>query len=264
MRPIILYRTPDMSSDELECAAKEFVTTPSRMNIQKDDLVIGRYSVLPYYREQARDIELAGARLINTTEQHEYIVDIGQWYEDLKGLTPETWSDPALIPSNGSFVLKGQTNSRKFLWDTHMFAKDRTSVGQVLCRLQDDTMIGYQKIYVRRYVPLRQLMVGLHDLPVSNEFRFFVCNGKVLSSGFYWSSHVGDLSSVPDPREVPTELLDRVIQRVGDRATFYVVDVAQKEDGSWIVIELNDGQMSGLSENKPEVLYKELRKILPH
>jgi hypothetical protein len=46
-----------------------------------------------------------------------------------------------------------------------------------------------------------------------------------------------------------------VIDRVGDRANFYAVDVAQTVAGDWIVIELNDGQMSGLSENDPEILY---------
>ena len=40
------------------------------------------------------------------------------------------------------------------------------------------------------------------------------------------------------------------------------IDVAQTESGEWIVVELNDGQMSGLSENNPEVLYKNLTTVL--
>lgn len=40
-----------------------------------------------------------------------------------------------------------------------------------------------------------------------------------------------------------------------------MIDVAQTESGDWIVIELNDGQMSGLSENNPEILYKNLKHM---
>jgi hypothetical protein len=60
------------------------------------------------------------------------------------------------------------------------------------------------------------------------------------------------------------ELIQEVIRRVGSKATFYVVDTAFKQDdGSPIVIELNDGQMSGLSANDPKVLYRSLKESLP-
>jgi hypothetical protein len=39
------------------------------------------------------------------------------------------------------------------------------------------------------------------------------------------------------------------------------MDIAKTQSGEWIVIELNDGQMSGLSENDPNVLYKNLKYL---
>ena len=39
---------------------------------------------------------------------------------------------------------------------------------------------------------------------------------------------------------------------------FFVIDIAQKEDGDWIIIEVNDGQQSGLSENSADILYQNL------
>jgi len=41
-----------------------------------------------------------------------------------------------------------------------------------------------------------------------------------------------------------------------------VVDVARTESGEWIVIELNDGQQSGLSDNDPDQLYSNMKKML--
>jgi hypothetical protein len=108
---------------------------------------------------------------------------------------------------------------------------------------------------VREYVPLRRLATGLNGLPISKEFRVFVLDGKILASGFYWSSHVDDLDHVPSPSEIPAAFLQEVITRVGDNIRFWVVDVAHTEAGDWIVIELNDGCMSGLSEVRAEALY---------
>jgi hypothetical protein len=49
---------------------------------------------------------------------------------------------------------------------------------------------------------------------------------------------------------------------VKDNVNFFVMDVALTESGRWIVIELNDGQMAGLSENDPDVLYGNMKKML--
>lgn len=38
------------------------------------------------------------------------------------------------------------------------------------------------------------------------------------------------------------------------------MDIAQKEDGGWVVVELNDGSMSGLSCIDPDELYNNLLK----
>jgi hypothetical protein len=43
---------------------------------------------------------------------------------------------------------------------------------------------------------------------------------------------------------------------------FYTIDIAKDSIGNWIVIELNDGQMSGLSEVDMEMFYKGLKANL--
>ena len=263
MRTVFLYRNIDrMDKDELPFAEKYFdFCTNSRMDLQPGDLIVSRYSFLPFAEEQCRDFARVGAIPLNSFKQHRYIADLQNWYEDLKGLTPETWTELDQIPEVGPFFLKGETNSKKFLFDTHCYAETKAEAIQVYLRLLDDGTIGTQKIYIRRYEKLITYDTAPHGLPITKEFRFFIAFNKVLCGAFYWSMYSEELKeqgNYPDVSEVPQEFLEEVIKRVDGQANAYVIDVGQKEDGSWIVIELNDLTMSGLSDNDPDVLYRRL------
>lgn len=248
---------------EIDAMGRHFRCTDSRMDIPAGSLVIPRYSALPFYEELERDVLKAGARLINTFHQHRYVADLQNWYDDLRDFTPQTWFRLCDVPKDaGPFVLKGETNSRKFMWDTHMYAQTWDDMVRVSCNLADDTMIGQQMIYARKYVPLKTYFRSFHNLPVTKEFRFFAAFGKVLCGAFYWSNCVEDIGEIPSVDEVPKDFLQKVLDIVGDRINFVVVDVAQAENGDWLVIELNDGSQSGLSENDPDILYSELKKVI--
>lgn len=270
MRYVILYRGKEFESEELAAAkAAGFFCTNSRMDLESGDICIPRYSALPYYEELERDVAKAGAQLLNTYRQHRYAADMLSYAEDLNGLTPKTWAAPSDVPQDepGAFVLKGETNSKKFLWSQQMFAPNRGAIMQVYNRLLDDTMIGQQAIYIRKYVPLQTFMKGLWDLPITREFRFFVYNGKIVSGGYYWASHYEDVQAIVDPEllapwKVSASFLLDAIAKVKDNIPFFAIDVAETESGDWIVIELNDGQQSGLSMNSPYVLYKNLWEVL--
>jgi len=56
--------------------------------------------------------------------------------------------------------------------------------------------------------------------------------------------------------------LQEVIDKVSSFVRFFVIDVARTAEGKWIVVELNDGQQSGLSAIKPDDLYKNLKDSL--
>lgn len=265
MRPVVLYRPGDMDARELQAAQRHFTTFYQRTALQKDDFVVGRYSVLPFFKHGIQaDVDFIGARLINDYHEHCYVADLRNWAEDMPGLTPKTWYRMEDIDEPGPYVLKGKTNSRKFDWKTHMFAKDREEVDKVYWRLATDGLIGgeQQDIYIRKYVPLRKHLDGLNGLPISHEFRFFAAFGEVICGAFYWSNYIDDLPQRPTISDVPAEFVNEVLRLIGDRIPFVVIDIAQGEDGRWWVIELNDGQMSGLSENDPEVLYAGLRRLV--
>lgn len=266
IQPIILYRDFDIQDNERIAMDQNFNISSSRSLIQSDQLVIGRFSVLPFYKELVKDLGTNNSKLINSWEQHSFVADIGQWYPVIKDYTPETWSmrvGTNNLPTDCSFVLKGATNSIKRLWTTHMFARTRADVSDVYERLLDDTMVGQQEIFARRYVPLRKLGESVNGMPITQEYRFFICYGKIVSSGFYWSSHADEVIHYNfDQAAHVNNFVIKVANLIGDKCNFYTIDIGITEEGNPIVIELNDGQMAGLSENDPFIMYKNLKNII--
>lgn len=263
--PVVLFRAGyDGGPKECQAITPLFPLVTHRAAVPPGSLVVCRYSAWPFYEELCRDVEYGGSLLINSLTQHRYIADLGNWYRDLRDLTFETWPHLDAVPDDAfPVVLKGQTNSSKWQWKHKMFANDRQAAIEVLCRLQEDPVIGRQSIYVRKYVPLAAACVTpswSSGPPISREVRVFICDGKVLCGASYWPSF--DAGNYPTLRDVPTSLIEDVIAKVGRNARFYVVDFAQTDAGQWVVVELNDGQMSGLSDNLPEDLYQALHEVL--
>lgn len=263
MLPVVYFRASLADSEEFDAAREHFRVVTQRTHVRAGELAIPRYSALPFNNELCCDLVELGATPINTYRQHCYVADLRNWYYDLGDITPRTWFALDEIPRNGGpFVLKGATNSRKHLWSTHMFAQDWNAARDVYLRLAEDTTIGAQPIYIRQYVPLKCLATGLNQLPITEEYRFFVLDGQIVGSGFYWNVYADELDRVYTSEAVPRNFLQRVIDLVAPQIRFWVCDIATTADDRWIVVELNDGQQSGLTGIEPKSFYSELRRIL--
>jgi hypothetical protein len=144
-----------------------------------------------------------------------------------------------------------------------MFADNKKKAIEIGIELSQDGYIGQQDIIYRKYEPLVELEKGLYNLPFSNEWRFFFYGNKLVSVGFYWSNAL-EAESI-NSRGCPQKAIDlafEIAEICQDYANFYVLDIAQKQDGSWILVEVNDAQMSGLSMNNEDVLYNNLKLAL--
>lgn len=263
--PRILCRPSLATREEITEMQAEFQCYTQRTQARAGQLIIGRYSVLPYYAELEADLLSLGASLLNTHYQHRFIADLANW-TDLLGpeITPPAISDFSLLSEAGKYVVKGETNSRKNNWLTSMYADGRASAIGIRAKLQQDGLICDQTIYARPYVPLRRLRSepGIGGQPVTEEYRFFCCDGEILCGAYYWSQYVDDLPVVPISDESTYEFVRSVLDIVGDIARGIVIDVGIKEDGWPMVVELNDLQMSGLSCVDPKELYRNLRRVL--
>lgn len=256
----ILFRLSLEHEEELAVAKKYFHCVTRRTECQADSLVIGRYSVLPFYEELEADLNNRNCRLVNSFDQHKWIANF-EYYEDLKEHTPESWTDDDFYRCQhpGPFVLKGRTNSRKHQWDTHMFALTKRAASEMANELMNDPLIGPQGVIYRKFIPLVTFEVGINGLPFTNEWRIFYYKGKRLSHGYYWTNASSSPASI---KQAGLDFADEVAKKVAEHVNFFVLDVAETESGEWILIEVNDGCMSGLSANDPDILYKNLLEEL--
>lgn len=260
--PTILFRSCSENLEEREICSQFFEVSDSRVGIP-DRLVIGRYSVLPFYRELTQDLKLQNSVLVNSLMEHEYIAEFG-WYHDLEELTPKTWFTlPECRDHQGPLVLKGRTNSRKHLWDEKMFAPSFERAVEIYTDLLNDPLIGTQGVVIRAFAPLRTFGHQIHGLPITNEWRVFFYKDQWLAYGYYWSGNPECVSQGENAFiDEGLPLAERASKIISRHASFFVLDVAEKEDGTWTVIEVNDGQMSGLSMVDPKELYSSLRMTL--
>lgn len=256
---ILAREMPDVE----RIAASQFFTVIDLVSqVKPGDTVICRYSIYPFANEVLANIESMGGTPINSAQQLDYTFNIDVWSKDFSDLTPRVYAPGEPLPNGGSFVLKGGTYSKKWQWNTHMFAATKDDVPAVREHLLDDTWLSNKPIFVRDHIPLVTFTTGMNGLPITKEFRLFFAGGDYIGGGYYWSSHVGDLQDlgipIPSVGEVPTWLIDTIRDTTKSRSNFLAADVAQTVEGKWILIEINEGQMSGLSEIDPVEFYRNL------
>lgn len=270
MKPVVYIRKSDLhdvaAQSEIDAAAHYLNVVVNLDEIQKGDLVIGRFSLMPFYKMVEQEIESRGAKLLVSHDDYVYISDMRCWYPALQNMTPRTWFGEGIkdAPQNiDKWFVKGITNSRKHDWNKSAYVDNRDALSMVVGALKNDPLIGNQILAYREFVPLNTYFTDDKGMPITEEYRFFILDGKVLSSGYYWSSHqrfLMDNDIHPDPRNIPSEFVQRVIDRIPLR--HYVVDFAITAEGEPIVIELNDPSMSGLCGNSAKNLYRALAKTI--
>jgi hypothetical protein len=264
-KPVFLFRNSYETEEEFKILKDLYPDRvyEHRTAIPKGSLVVGRFSVLPFYHELEKELTLNNSQLINSHQQHQYVADMKNWYEDLADVTPHTWfTMQEYLASNygGPVVLKGQTNSKRELWKTHMFANNKDEAREVWSNLLNDSLIGQQNIYIRKFKSFPKYCNNISGMPIIREFRLFVFNQKIIAHGFYWSNFLEE-SGNPRLSDDDLTVLQIYTDLVGDKSNFYSMDVAEDKAGCWYVIELNEGQMSGVNSIDPKDLYQGIMKL---
>jgi hypothetical protein len=200
-----------------------------------------------------------GIRLINDPAAYSYAHELPNWYPDFTDVTPRTAIVPLVGPpdfaairsalrvfGSSPIVLKDYVKSQKHYWKEACFipdASDAAAVERVTTRfleLQGDGLEG--GLVYRSFVELEP--VGIHPksgLTLTREYRIFCFDGKPFCVLPYWE----DAEYRAEP---PTlDLLGDLAARVKSR--FFTMDVAKAREGSWILIELGDGQVAGLPDH---------------
>lgn len=252
----VLFRTSSDTKEEYEICKKYLPTNTIRTECE-DSLIIGRYSVLPFYKEVEQDLANLNCNLINNYNQHTYIADF-QYYFDIEEYTPKTYfSDWQYLPDK-KFIVKGVTNSRKFDWKTKMFAENKQQAINIALELMNDYSLQQQNIIIREFEDFEVLEEGITGMPFLNEHRLFYIGDQLLSHGFYWS--ISEKKAQLEQKGI--DFANMIAKIVCNNTNAFVIDIAKLKTGEWRVIEINDLQMSGLSDNQPEKLYSSIASLI--
>lgn len=88
---------------------------------------------------------------------------------------------------------------------------------------------------------------------ITNEWRLFILDGKIISHN--------QNSNLNNAKEPNVELFSKVATKLP--VTFYTMDIAELENGTWTIIEVGDAQVSGLGTNQnPIGLFNNLKARL--
>jgi hypothetical protein len=92
-------------------------------------------------------------------------------------------------------------------------------------------------------------------MPLTREFRLFFLKGKLIYASQYWEE--GDYSKAVLPKDLFIDVAKNV------KSNFFTMDIAQKTDGSWLIVELGDAQVAGLPDKADETqFYESIRTFL--
>lgn len=230
--------------------------------IPAGSVVIPRFRMLPFAKELEAEVTLQGSILVNSYRQHRNIANLYNWVHLLEGITPAAYrlEDIPQLPE-GDYFLKGETNSKKANWLESAYAPTKAAVVEIARNLLNDQYVGSQELVIRPFQRYRKIGEAVSGQPIFHERRAFYLDGELLTEAHYWN-----VQEYGSPAPLDPGAYDRVqaqaIAAVGHLARFMVIDYAEYEDGSWGVIELNDGVMSGLSANDPLILWGAVKKAL--
>lgn len=212
-----------------------------------------------HYRRLYEGLQERGLSLVNPPDAYTHAHHLPAAYDVVREWTPRTvWTREVgpgaedawmrlLEPFGDRPVLvKDFVKSRKHEWAEACFipsANDRAAVSRVARRfleLQGEDL--NEGLVFREFVDFVPLAGHPRSgMPRVREFRTFILDGQPLLEVPYWDDV--DRADAGPALNGFAEVFSRV------RSRFFTADLAQRrEDGRWMIVELGDGQVSGLPE----------------
>jgi len=203
------------------------------------------------YRHLYKTLNRNGFKLINTPDQYLNCHYYPNVYDFIKEFAPKSiWFKD--ITENivkmcreyidNDIIIKDFVKSEKGLEYIFLLSKSLTNVEffeQVQKFKNYRGKLFNEGIVFKEFVNLKKYGTK------TNEFRIFVLNGKIISCSQNSDLDFGNYTD--------TSFLTDIISKID--SNYFTIDIAEKEDGSWIILECGDGQVSGLSNGQSEYIY---------
>lgn len=199
-------------------------------------------------------------KLINSPIEYQNCHYLPDSYKFISGHTPKTiWLtvknqkvnynqviNDITTFGNSPLIVKDFVKSQKHYWDIACFiprATDTKKVKSVIekfVELQNTDL--NEGLVIREFIKLNDLTIHSRSgMPLKQEYRLFFLNGQLLGYYDYWEE--GEYSADEHP---PLDLFKSIAKNV--ESNFFSMDIAKTKNSEWIIIELGDGQVSGLPD----------------
>jgi len=212
-----------------------------------------------YYKKLYNGLIQKNIELINSPNQYQHCHYFPESYEFIKNRTPTSnWStaidptsDRAIIELTQNFgntpiIVKDYVKSEKHHWKDACYIPDASDTQNVLritkkfIELRGEAF--NEGLVFRQFEELEYLVDHSRSgMPLTKEFRIFFGDKKVVSVFDYWDE--GDYGAT----KPELDSFIQIAQKIDSH--FFTMDIAQKKNGEWIIMELGDGQVAGLPEN---------------
>lgn len=203
--------------------------------------------------------------LINSPEEYEHYHTLPLWYPEFSEFTAKSfWTHGSsicdVLPLFNNFsygaIVKDFVKSRKHEWYHACFipnVKDTKNALQIINNFihhQGDSLVG--GVVLREFIELNN--IGYHEksgMPISEEYRVFILCGKVFIFDTYWNSPQNFKLNNDD-----LKFIQALIPKI--HSNFVTADFARRKDGSLMLMEFGDGQVSGLQQIPVKDFYSSL------
>lgn len=263
----LLFNFEDLTSaDRFSVATKRIKTNDKLVNV----IYRGWMLTPKQYSLLYNDLLSKNFKLINTVEEYQNCHYLPDSLKFIETRTPKTvfekfyneknidiLIDKSKVFGQKSVILKDYVKSEKHDWEIACFVSDASDIDKLkqtinkLVELRDKYL--NEGIVVREFVELNDLTIhSKSGMPLTEEYRLFFCNKKLVGIYDYWEEGEYKLSK-PDTKE-----FEEIAKQV--ESNFFSMDIARQKNGELIIIELGDGQVAGLPDKtERNEFYKQLK-----
>jgi len=213
---------------------------------------VGYIPAVERYTDLYTAARARGIHLVNTPDEHRTATEFDRFYPLLGELTPvsivvRTVEECAAAGIQLGFpvFVKGLVKSDKAQGWAACVAGNEAELHRLAEGILANAQRSRQHVVVRRLVKLRTTRAAPGGFPLGREYRVFVYRQQVLAYGYYWDEFENAIALAATDEQTLPALAVEAARRTG--VPFVAVDIGQMNNGAWIVIEIGDGQFSGLS-----------------
>jgi len=245
------------------------------INDKLETVIYRGWMINPFeYNELYNGLLEKNLKLINSPKEYQNCHYLPDSLKFIENYTPKTIFEKyeskdsiktiiekAKIFDGKPIIVKDYVKSEKHYWDTACFVQNSNDIPKLAETINN--FIDLREDYLNEGIVLREY-IGLHNLtshsksgmPLSEEYRLFFYKNDFLCMYNYWEE--GIYSSI----DFDIKNFESIAKNV--ESNFFTMDIAKDIHGNFFIIELGDGQVSGIPENEDKnIIYQKIAEKQP-